>query len=150
MINPKIIDRGGVMVGPEACLSFPNVLVNIKRNSWIKVQYLNQKGEEKTDEYMGQEAVIIQHEVNHLDGITLYESAPKVMRNKIMRKLKVGTRRMAKYAKSTKRLKRIGEELAKFDKKVGESIEASNFDAAEHLTSNSSGDITCENCGWEE
>ena len=77
---------------------------------------------------MGQEAVIIQHEIDHLNGITLIQSAPKAMRGQIMRKLKIGSRKMAKYMKSQKRLKLIGKELAKSDTQVGENKETSDSD----------------------
>ena len=109
MINPKIIQSGGTQIGPEACLSFPNVVVNITRKSYIKVEYYTKTGELKTEELMGKEAIVVQHEIDHLNGVTLYQSAPQAMRGSITRKLKVGRRRLAKYDKFQRRLKKFSE-----------------------------------------
>jgi peptide deformylase len=120
MINPKITKKTGLQIGPEACLSFPGVLTDIKRASWIKVKYLDQKGKEQTEELIGQEAIIVQHEIDHLDGITLIHSAPRVSRGQIMRKLTKGKRDLKKYQKRMQRLNKIGQELSKIDTKTVE------------------------------
>lgn len=129
MINPRIVHRGGMMIGPEACLSFPNVLVTIRRNSYINVSYYDLEGNEQSEEVMGQEAIIIQHEIDHLDGVTLYQRAPRAERNRLMRKLAVGRRKLAKYLKFQNHKKQLNEELEKFDEKAGEFIFAEGTEA---------------------
>jgi len=125
LINPVIIETGGAEIqGPEACLSFPGVLTTIKRPSAVKVKFFNEEAEAQEEEFFGKEAVIIQHEIDHLDGITLVQRAPKVMRDQIMRQLKAGLRKMKKYRKVQNRLKRMGKQLAEFDEKAKEASES--------------------------
>ena len=115
MINPKIVETNSTWIGKEACLSFPGVLVDVKRNASVKVEYIDQEGQPHTEDLFGEEAIIVQHEIDHLDGITLINKASQVHRGRIMRKLKVARRRMKKYAKMNKRLEKIGAQLKKFD-----------------------------------
>jgi peptide deformylase len=99
MINPEIIEQKGTWIGPEGCLSFPNVLVDIKRSSYIKVKYIDIENKEHIEELTEREAIIVQHEIDHLNGITLMQRAPKAMRGQIMRKLTTGKRRIKKAIK---------------------------------------------------
>jgi len=118
MINPKIVDSSSTWIGKEACLSFPGVLVDIKRNASITVEYFDADGKAYSEDLFGEEAVIVQHEIDHLDGITLINKASQVYRGQIMRKLKVARRRMKKYAKANERLEKIGAKLKMIDEKA--------------------------------
>lgn len=70
MFNPEIIHRGPrTEIKPEGCLSFPNVTARVKRHTYIRVRYWTNKGIEITDSFHGWHARIIQHEIDHLDGI---------------------------------------------------------------------------------
>jgi peptide deformylase len=53
----------------EGCLSLPHYYGPIKRADKIKIKYLNEKGQEQTEEFSGFNAQIIQHEIDHLNGI---------------------------------------------------------------------------------
>jgi len=53
----------------EGCLSLPNLYGPLKRPDSIKVNYLNEKGDKTTSLFDGFEAQIIQHEIDHLNGI---------------------------------------------------------------------------------
>lgn len=53
----------------EGCLSIPGVWGHLRRASWVKVKYLNEKEEEKIEMFKGFMATIIQHEYDHLNGI---------------------------------------------------------------------------------
>lgn len=53
----------------EGCLSVPRIWAPLKRAQKIIVQYQNERGEEKKDSFSGFDAVIVQHEVDHLNGI---------------------------------------------------------------------------------
>jgi len=120
MINPKITDKGGTMIGPEACLSFPGVLVDVKRSASITVEYYDTDGEKHTEDYFGKEAIVIQHEIDHLEGITLVQSASRVYRSKIMKDLKAGKRKMVKYAKLQKKTRKLEEFLKEADRPAAE------------------------------
>ena len=75
-INPEIVEMEGEVVYPESCLSFPKKVVNTKRARWITVESDNHGktvfGSDKDDESL-LEAICIQHEIDHLDGITMFD-----------------------------------------------------------------------------
>ena len=72
IINPVICEFKNWVVGEEGCLSIPGKNYNIKRAKWIKIKFNNIKGQEH--EVVVDDPVlarVIQHEVDHLDGILL-------------------------------------------------------------------------------
>lgn len=78
LINPKIISRskGKIMV-EEGCLSFPNVYENVERFEKVKVEYLDIEGKKRVISAKDLEAVVIQHELDHLDGIVFLDRVEK-------------------------------------------------------------------------
>jgi peptide deformylase len=76
MVNPEITD-----VGPEDflvwddCLCFPNLLVHVSRAYHISVSWQDLSGETHTEELDGPLAELIQHEIDHLDGILAVDRA---------------------------------------------------------------------------
>lgn len=75
MINPEIIEKEGVEVGMEGCLSVPGKQGTVERSKDIKVRYNDLSGEEKILEAEDFLARIIQHEIDHLDGILYTDKA---------------------------------------------------------------------------
>ena len=71
IVNPEILEATGRMKFDEYCLSFPDMWVRTKRKSFVVLKYQDVKGNVKEYTANGVEAVCIQHEVNHLDGIVL-------------------------------------------------------------------------------
>jgi peptide deformylase len=72
MFNPSIIDHGkDEEVREEGCLSFPYLFLNIKRYTWVRVAWQNIRAEQMEHMFTGLTARIIQHELDHLDGITI-------------------------------------------------------------------------------
>uniref|UniRef100_A0A0G4HD43 Peptide deformylase n=1 Tax=Chromera velia CCMP2878 TaxID=1169474 RepID=A0A0G4HD43_9ALVE len=70
LLNPQIVARGeNERAGPEGCLSFPGVGGQVKRSTSIQVEYQTLTGEKKKREFRGFEAVVFQHEYDHLDGV---------------------------------------------------------------------------------
>ncbi|HTL39668.1 MAG TPA: peptide deformylase [Methylomirabilota bacterium] len=70
LINPKIVSKSFKKVEmEEGCLSIPGVFGLVKRPAKIKVEALNLKGEKNKFDADGMVARVIQHEVDHLDGI---------------------------------------------------------------------------------
>lgn len=53
----------------EGCLSIPNVWGMVNRHKWVTVEFTDEKGHEHEETFSGFEAIIIQHEMDHLDGI---------------------------------------------------------------------------------
>jgi len=73
-INPVITERskdGDVMM--EGCLSIPERGFNVYRNKSISIKYLDEKFKEREEKYNGYYARLIQHEYDHLRGITLMD-----------------------------------------------------------------------------
>ena len=74
MINPEILKyRGGTCRAQEGCLSFGTQVTHPIRHKIIVVEYLDTAGARHRGKYRGLMARIIQHEVDHLDGITMYD-----------------------------------------------------------------------------
>lgn len=70
MVNPQIIGKSDAMiVSEEACLSLPKLSGEVLRHETIKVSWEDLQGKKHTDKFSGYNATIIQHEVDHLDGI---------------------------------------------------------------------------------
>ena len=71
-INPQIIyARGDAFSVKEGCLSFPGKEVEVIRADDVWVQALNIEGEDLRMRGTGLAAVVLQHEIDHLDGITM-------------------------------------------------------------------------------
>ena len=78
-INPVIVSHSEETAsGPEGCLSIPGRNYNIRRYTWIKVTYLNERFEKVEKKYTGFPAILFQHEYDHLRGITLKERSGEV------------------------------------------------------------------------
>jgi peptide deformylase len=69
LVNPKIISKEGTQEVIEGCLSNPNVFGKLTRPKIVRVQALNEKGEEIILVGKGALAKCFCHEIDHLDGI---------------------------------------------------------------------------------
>lgn len=71
-INPEITNFSEEKVSfEEGCLSIPETFLTITRSENIMVKYRDLKGKPRMERYSGLTARVIQHEVDHLDGITM-------------------------------------------------------------------------------
>jgi len=72
MINPEIVEFSEkTCIMDEGCLSIPETYLPIIRYETVKVKYRDMKGKPHIQSYSGLTARVIQHEVDHLDGITM-------------------------------------------------------------------------------
>lgn len=79
LINPKIIKKSWRKLwGEEGCLSLPNIFGQVKRHKNIICIYLNENGKEKIIHASGLMARVIQHEIDHLDGILFVDKAKNI------------------------------------------------------------------------
>jgi peptide deformylase len=69
MINPEIVARSGVAIMREGCMSVPDYTGDVERATEITVRFSEPDGNEREVMASGFEAVAIQHEMDHLDGI---------------------------------------------------------------------------------
>jgi peptide deformylase len=89
LINPEIEWRGGEEeIAEEGCLSLPAVLVEVERPVYVRVRGLNENGEEVVVEASGLEARVIQHEIDHLDGVLILDRTTREQRKEAMRALR--------------------------------------------------------------
>lgn len=86
-INPEILEKDGVQVWNEGCLSFPGVSEEIKRAERVKVRALDRDGKPFELEAHGLLAVAIQHETEHLDGILMIDKLSALKKRMMGRKL---------------------------------------------------------------
>lgn len=85
---------------PEGCLSIPEVFVKIPRPQKIKVEVMNEIGKRKTLEVEGIIARVLQHKIEHLNGILIVDHASRDKKNKISKKLE----QLANYTQSLVRI----------------------------------------------
>jgi peptide deformylase len=69
IVNPTVVESSQWKVSREGCLSFPDLLANVKRAQKIRLQGWTPQGEPVDLACVSFEAVALQHEVDHLDGI---------------------------------------------------------------------------------
>lgn len=69
MINPEILKWEGVKQFREGCMSVPDYTGNVNRARKVVVQYQDESLETKVIETEGFEAILLQHEIDHLDGV---------------------------------------------------------------------------------
>ncbi len=82
-INPKIIKKSILKEwGEEGCLSVPDVFGMVKRSKKVYCEYFDIKGEKKSIEALGLMARILQHEIDHLDGILFIDKAKNLREEK--------------------------------------------------------------------
>ena len=75
-------------VSEEGCLSLPGVLVEVERPVHVRVSGRDERGDALTIEASGLEARVIQHEMDHLDGVLILDRTPRGQRKEAMRMLR--------------------------------------------------------------
>jgi peptide deformylase len=89
LINPEIEWSGKEEeILEEGCLSLPAVHVDVERPIHIRVRALDEHGEELLIEATGLEARVIQHEIDHLDGVLILDRTTREQRKEAMRVLR--------------------------------------------------------------
>jgi len=74
MVNPRITYRAGEQVGTEGCLSIPGIYSDdVPRDLQIRVEYQDVSGQPQELEAEGYLARVIQHELDHLEGILFFD-----------------------------------------------------------------------------
>jgi peptide deformylase len=91
LINPEIEWKGGeVETMEEGCLSLPGVGVDVERPLHVLVRAVDERGTPLTVEASGLEARVIQHEVDHLDGVLILDRTSRDQRKQAMKVLRDG------------------------------------------------------------
>ncbi len=87
LINPVIDTRTGTVREEEGCLSIPGIFAEVERSKAITVAALDGDGKPVSFEASGLKARVVQHELDHLDGILFIDRLPPVMRDRIKKKI---------------------------------------------------------------
>ena len=87
LINPVILEKDGVKVSEEGCLSVPGYYEEVERAQHIRVRFLDRSGEQQEMEAEGLLAVCIQHEMDHLEGKLFVDYLSETKRQRIRKKL---------------------------------------------------------------
>ncbi|ABO23969.1 peptide deformylase [Shewanella loihica] len=88
VINPEFVERSGEIVGEEGCLSIPGYRAKVTRFEKVKVKALNREGEAfeiESDDFL---AIVLQHEMDHLDGKVFIEHLSPLKQQIALKKVK--------------------------------------------------------------
>ena len=88
LINPEIVESGGEWVFEEGCLSIPGYAFEVVRPRVVTVRGLDVEGHEKTfeaEDYLGR---VMQHELDHLDGILMLDRVEADVRKQALRMMR--------------------------------------------------------------
>ncbi|PYM06656.1 MAG: peptide deformylase [Candidatus Rokuibacteriota bacterium] len=88
LVNPEIVDQGGRVVAEEGCLSIPGIFAPVARAEWVRLEAQDEEGQPVTVETKGLYARVIQHEMDHLDGVLFIDRLDAVRRDRVKRAIK--------------------------------------------------------------
>lgn len=88
VINPEIKETEGTQIDEEGCLSIPELTANVKRYKTITLSYQDIEGESHQITAEDRFAVVLQHEIDHLNGILFIDHLTPLKRNLYKKKMK--------------------------------------------------------------
>ena len=88
LINPVIVEKESSQIDEEGCLSVPDITSNVKRFRKVTVQYQTEDGSPKEITAEDRFAVVLQHEIDHLNGILFIDHLSSLKRNMYKKKRK--------------------------------------------------------------
>jgi len=88
LINPAIVDRGGEVTAEEGCLSIPGIFAPVTRSEWVDLEAKDVEGRPVKIHGRGLLARVLQHEMDHLDGVLFIDRLDPVTRDRIKRRIK--------------------------------------------------------------
>jgi peptide deformylase len=88
LVNPEIVERDGMQLEDEGCLSVPGFTATVPRPTRVIVRAFDRQGQPRTIEGSGLLARALQHELDHLDGKLFLDRIHGVKRDMIVRKIR--------------------------------------------------------------
>jgi peptide deformylase len=88
VVNPEVVERSGVIVWEEGCLSVPGYVDEIERAEKVTVRGFNRQGEPITIHAEGLLAVCLQHEIDHLEGVLFVDRLSRLKQAMVKKKLR--------------------------------------------------------------
>ena len=93
LANPEVEwESAQEELAEEGCLSIPGITVDVDRPVHVRVRGQDEHGEERVVEASGLEARVIQHEIDHLDGVLILDRTSKEQRREAVRSLREADR----------------------------------------------------------
>ncbi len=97
LINPEIVEAStSCTPGNEGCLSVPGIQVEISRSDWVRVSYMDIDGNTAEVEAEDLLARCLQHEIDHLNGKTMFESCSPAVRLQALQDYEIAQQKGAK------------------------------------------------------
>jgi peptide deformylase len=89
MVNPKILERSEEMrVHEEGCLSIPDFTAEVERPAKTRVAYIDREGEPQEAELDGIWSTLVQHEIDHLNGVLFIDYLSRLKRDMVVKKFR--------------------------------------------------------------
>ncbi len=88
LINPVIVEQGGQVTAEEGCLSIPGIFAPVTRAVWVRLEARDADDKPVELTARGLRARVLQHELDHLDGVLFLDRLDPVTRDRIKRKIK--------------------------------------------------------------
>ena len=100
LVNPEVVSSSDERsVYEEGCLSIPEYYEEVERPSKVRVKYIDRDGKEQEIDAEGLLATVLQHEIDHLDGVLFIDYLSKLKRDRVIKKFAKIARHSAEGAK---------------------------------------------------
>ena len=87
MVNPEILDRSEEMrIHEEGCLSIPDFTAEVERPDKTRVSYIDREGKRQEMDLEGIWSTLVQHEIDHLNGVLFIDYLSRLKRDMVVRK----------------------------------------------------------------
>ncbi len=87
MVNPEILERSHELrVHEEGCLSIPDFTAEIERPATTRVAYIDREGKQQEAELEGIWSTLVQHEIDHLNGVLFIDYLSRLKRDMVVKK----------------------------------------------------------------
>ena len=93
MVNPVITHREGLLISKEGCLSVPGFWDTLPRDRSIEVEYQDITGRKDKEYLTGLESAVMQHEIDHLNGILFIDMLSSIKQDRAKKKVEIWKRR---------------------------------------------------------
>jgi peptide deformylase len=87
LINPEIVSMGDEMrAHEEGCLSIPEIYAEIERPGLVRVRFVDIEGEQREEDFKDLLATVVQHEIDHLNGVLFIDHLSRLKRDLLVKK----------------------------------------------------------------
>jgi peptide deformylase len=87
LINPEIVSKGDTpRVHEEGCLSIPEMYAEVQRPALVRVRYVDIEGKQREEDFEDLLATVVQHEMDHLDGLLFIDHLSRLKRDLLVKK----------------------------------------------------------------